>query len=251
MKRTHNIFVATFILILALIGTANVAGNTSNDSFSRAKRNLAQVYADHRITVYCGALYDERGYVTLPAGFITLSHQKRAEKIEWEHIVPAENFGRAFSEWRDGDPLCVDNRGNAFRGRKCAEKVNMEYRHMQADMHNLAPAIGAVNAVRQNYNFTMLPGVANTFGTCAMKIEGNKVEPPEAARGMIARTYKYMADAYPRYNMGRPTEKLMDAWDKMYPPGAWECTRAKRIEAIQGNENHVTKARCLKLRLWN
>jgi deoxyribonuclease-1 len=68
---------------------------------------------------------------------------------------------------------------------------------------------------------------------------------------MIARTYKYMAGAYPRYNMGGPTEKLMEAWDKMYPPDAWECTRAKRIETIQGNENPVTKARCLELRLWN
>jgi len=59
-------------------------------------------------------------------------------------------------------------------------------------MHNLAPAIGAVNALRSNYEFTMLPGVRPTFGTCEMKIEGRKVEPPETARGIIARTYLYM-----------------------------------------------------------
>ena len=238
-----------FALVLALVSTAGAAGNTTNDSFSRAKKNLGQIYADHRVTVYCGAAYNEQGYITLPPGFTTPSHHKRAEKIEWEHIVPAENFGRAFAEWRDGDPLCVDNRGKAFKGRKCAEKVNMEYRRMQADMHNLAPAIGAVNALRQNYNFTMLPGVENTFGSCAMKIEGNRAEPPETARGMIARTYKYMAGAYPRYSMGGPTEKLMDAWDRMYPPDAWECARAKRIEAVQGNGNPAVREQCLQQQL--
>ena len=230
--------------MLFLVSTANAAGNTSNDSFNRAKKMLTQIYTDHRITVYCGAPYDERGNVALPPGFSTPSHQKRAEKIEWEHIVPAENFGRAFTEWRDGDSECVDYRGHAFKGRKCVEKVNMDYRYMQADMHNLAPAIGAVNALRQNYNFTVLPSAANTFGTCAMKIEGNKVEPPEAARGIIARTYMYMTKEYPRFNMGGPTEKLMNAWNKIYPPDAWECTRARRIKAIQGNANEITEARC-------
>ena len=27
---------------------------------------------------------------------------KRVERIEWDHIVPAESFGQAFKEWRDG-----------------------------------------------------------------------------------------------------------------------------------------------------
>lgn len=248
MKHSYRLHLI-IVLVLVFASTASVAGNTSNDSFNRAKKNLGVVYADHRVTVYCGATYDEGGNITLPEGFITSKYQNRVKRIEWEHIVPAENFGRAFAEWRDGNELCVDNRGKSFKGRKCAEKVSMEYRYMQADMYNLAPAIGAVNALRQNYNFTMLPGVENTFGSCAMKIEGNKVEPPKEVRGLIARTYKYMADAYPRFNMGGPTEKLMNAWDKMYPPDAWECTRAKRIKAIQGNVNEVTETRCRKIGL--
>lgn len=32
--------------------------------------------------------------------------------MEWEHIVPAENFGRAFREWRVGDPACVNKKAN-------------------------------------------------------------------------------------------------------------------------------------------
>jgi len=240
-----------FAVFLAFVVPANATGNAANDSFNRTKRYLAQVYADHRITFYCGAAYDESGNIALPEGFVTPSHHKRAKRIEREHIVPAENLGRGFAEWSNGSPQCVDDLGRAFKGRRCAEKVNMEYRHMQVDMYNLAPAIGAVNALRRNYDFALLPDAENTFGTCAMKIQGNRVEPPESARGTIARTYKYMAGVYPRYQMGRSQQRLMDAWDRMYPPDAWECARAKRIEAIQGNENIVVKHQCLELGLWN
>ena len=123
-------------------GIALAAGNTTNDSFNRAKKMLArEVYFDHRITIYCGAAFDEKKNVVLPQGFETEKHQKRATRVEWEHAVPAENFGRAFEEWRNGHPECVNNKGQSFKGRRCAEKVNMEYRYMQADMFNLFPAI--------------------------------------------------------------------------------------------------------------
>jgi deoxyribonuclease-1 len=166
------------------------------------------------------------------------------------HVVPAENFGRAFAEWRDGHPDCQDKRG-PFKGRKCADRVSREYRLMQADMYNLYPAIGAVNAMRSNYNFALLPGAPNTFGACGMKIEGNRVEPPEHARGAIARTVKYMAWAYPRFHLSRQQEQLMDAWDRMHPVDQWECTRAKRIEALQGNGNPVVKGQCQQAGLWH
>lgn len=238
-----------FAVLLLAVATAVPAtaegGNTWNDSFNKAKKILeGQVYFDHRETIYCGASFDEKKTITLPPGFTAASHKKRMNKVEWEHVVPAENFGRAFVEWREGDPQCVDNRGKAFRGRNCAQKMNKEYRYMQSDMYNLYPAIGAVNAARQNYNFTMLPGVDADFGSCEMKIDGNRAEPPARARGAIARTYKYMDWAYPKYRMSDQQKKLMDAWDKQYPPDAWECVRAKRIESLQGNANPFVKASC-------
>jgi len=53
-----------------------------------------------------------------------------------------------------------------------------------------------------------------------------------------------MQDTYKRYKMGKPQEKLMAAWDKMYPVSQWECKRASRIEAIQGNKNRIMTLRC-------
>lgn len=71
------------------------------------------------------------------------------------------------------------------------------------------------------------------------------------ARGQIARTYKYMAAAYgPRYQMSRQQTQLMDAWDKMYPVDAWECTRARRIKALQGNGNPFVELACQNAGLW-
>lgn len=244
----RKFLLSTLLAALLLPALAMAAGNTTNDSFSRSKKMLSQVYADHRITFYCGAEYDAQGNVTLPDGIVIPI--KRANRVEWEHVVPAENFGRAFDEWREGSPECVDNRGKAFKGRRCAEKANMEYRHMQADMYNLYPAIGAVNAMRSNFNFQMLPGEESSFGSCEMKIADRKAEPPARARGQIARTYFYMQDAYPRYKMSRQQEQLMGAWDKMYPVDQWECTRAKRIEAVQGNENRFVKEPCEAAKMW-
>lgn len=230
--------------------TALPRGNLREDSFQDAKRNLERlVYHDHRITLYCQASFDAKGNVTLPQGFTTPKHQARAGRIEWEHAVPAENFGRTFAEWREGHPDCRDKRG-PFKGRKCAERVSKEYRLMQADLYNLYPAIGAVNALRSNYNYATLPGAPGSFGSCAMKVADGKAEPPEHARGTVARSTKYMTWAYPRFTLSRQQEQLMDAWDAMYPVDRWECLRARRIEDIQGNENPLVKEKCVQAGLW-
>lgn len=237
-------------LLLPCVAVAG--GNTTNDSFSRSKKLLErQVYYDHRETIYCGAAFDEQRRVSLPEGFVTPSHHKRAGRVEWEHAVPAENFGRAFAEWREGAAECVNRDGKPFRGRRCAEKVNMEYRYMQADMYNLFPAVGAVNAVRSNKRYSALPQSSVAFGSCGAKVDGARFEPPDRAKGQVARAVLYMEDSYaPRYRLSNQQRRLFEAWDRMFPVDEWECTRAKRIERLQGNENQRVKKPCLEAGLW-
>ncbi len=238
-------------ILVVLPVLAFASGNITNDSFNAAKRMLEhQVYFDHRMTIYCGAKFNAQKRVTLPAAFTAAAHEKRATRVEWEHAVPAENFGRAFPEWRDGHPECVNRNGKPFKGRRCAEKVNMEYRHMQADMYNLFPAIGAVNAVRSNKQYSTLPGSASAFGSCPAKVDGKRFEPPDRAKGQVARAALYMADSYPKYRLSRQQLQLFEAWDKMYSVDAWECTRVKRIEKLQGNENARVKEACQQAGLW-
>ena len=121
---------------------------------------------------------------------------------------------------------------------------------MQADMYNLFPAIGAVNAVRSNKQYSVLPGSESAFGSCPAKVDGNRFEPPERAKGQVARAALYMADSYPKYRLSGQQQKLFEAWDKMFLVEEWECTRAKRIETLQGNENARVKEPCKQAGLW-
>ena len=134
---------------------------------------------------------------------------------------------------------------NHFSRRKCAEKVNEEYRRMQADMYNLYPAIGEVNGRRSNYSMAIISGEKREFGECDIEIDNKTVEPKESIRGEIARTYLYMDSVYPgRGILSKKNRKLFDAWNQSDPVDKWECERAKRIERIQGNSNLVVLENC-------
>ena len=246
-KEINRIFL---VLILFLTLPACAGGNKKIDSFNEAKRLLRQsVYANHHETFYCRGSFDSKGRISLPAGFETQKYKKRANKLEWEHVVPAEHFGQAFIEWRQGHEDCLDSKGDFFKGRKCAEKTNQDFRLMLSDMYNLYPSIGAVNAVRSNHHYGMLKDVDPTFSGCEFKYdeESDIVEPPEYTRGAIARTYLYFDAVYSTYNMSPSTRQLMNAWNNMYPVDSWECERAKKIEKLQGNENTFVKSKCVDL----
>ena len=221
-------------------GSLFAEGNTTNQSFNQAKKILLKdVYSDHHTTFYCKSTFDEKKHVEHTGGYVPVKNNNRANRLEWEHIVPAHAFGHSFPEWRDGHPSCVDSKGKSFKGRKCAEKVNHLFRYMQADMHNLVPAIGEVNGLRSNYSFAMIPGEDRRFGpVCDMEIKNRKTEPPADVRGDIARTYFYMDNAYPgRGIISKKNRKLFEAWDKEDPIDEWERIRERRIREIQGNEN--------------
>ncbi len=241
------------LLILAFISVPSArAQNSRIDSFNEAKKLLLQqVYYDHRKTFYCGCDFTPDKKVIPSNGYTPKKDWDRACRLEWDHIVPAENFGKSFREWREGDPDCVDSKGREFKGRKCSEKVNLEFRFMQADMYNLVPAEGEINALRSNYSFAMIPGEKREFGLCDIEIEDRKVEPPAEVRGDIARTYMYMDRAYPGHGIiSGKNRKLFEAWDREDPVDQWECERCKRIERIQGNENRVVKERCVEKGIW-
>ena len=241
----------TFAFIFLFSTSVWAGGNTFNNSYQAAKKWLERdVYRDNRVTIYCPAAFDNQKNVILPDGFDDTLYPDRARRIEWEHVVPVENFGRLFPEWRAGADACTE-KGIPHTGRKCVEKVNTAFQYMQSDMYNLYPAIGSVNAARSNYNFALLGEDAPApFGSCPMKIQDGKVEPPAPARGKIARTYLYMESAYPRYQMSDAQRKLMQAWDRQYPVDKAECLRTRRIEEIQHNENPAVKPACVAAGLW-
>ena len=59
-----------------------------------------------------------------------------------------------------------------------------------------------------------------------------------------------MEGTYKRYKMSKSQRQLMNAWDKMYPVDAWECTRAKKIASLQKSMNDIVKSRCQSAGIW-
>ena len=82
------------ICSMMFITTSALAGNERIVSFNKAKDDLKNlVYYDHHQTFYCHVPFDVHNKTILPADFYITKHKKRAGRMEWEHIVPAENFG--------------------------------------------------------------------------------------------------------------------------------------------------------------
>lgn len=224
-----------------------------NESFTRAKKILiSDIYTDYRRTIYCDAAFTPDKRILFPEGFDASKVADRSEHVEIEHVVPAENFGSMIRQWRDGDPLCVDKQNKPYKGRKCAEKASRLYRLMQADLYNLYPAIGSVNAVRSNYSFTQFPkSVPALFGSCAFKFADDQVEVPDAAKGVVARVHLYFDAQYnPVFELSDEQRQQMEEWNVLYPVTSWECMRTYRIEKIQGNKNMIVREACEQAGLW-
>ncbi len=244
------------IVLAALFITLPVRADVPfalNESLARSKRVLlSYIHAHHPETVYCQAKYSSKDELILPEGLDASVIAYRSERVEVEHMVPAENFGRNITAWKSGHPECKNPDGIGYNGRPCAEKVSRIFRIMQADLYNLYPSIGSVNAARQNFSFGVLPdSTPSLFRSCSFKVEDNTVEPPEQARGVIARTYLYFENEYaPLFQMTPEMKILMTQWNETHPVTSWECQRAYKIEKIQKNQNKYVKTPCLEAGLW-
>lgn len=202
-------------------------------TFGQAKAEARQyIYHDQTKngTFYCGCEWNwagkSGGRVDLNScGYKIRSQENRAVRTEWEHVVPASNFGRARQCWQNG-------------GRQNCNATDPVFNAMEADLHNLTPAIGEVNADRSNYRFGALPGTAYQHGACDFKVDfkGRVAEPRDKIKGQIARIYFYMHDRYD-LPMSHQQQQLLIAWNKQFPVTDWERERDRRIASRMGHNN--------------
>ena len=211
-------------------------GNKTIKRFYQAKRKAHEIYKGMETTFYCACSFKEKVVNHQSCGFKPVQEDERSYRIEWEHVVPAYDFGRSFASWREGHPDCVNSRGQKYKGRRCARKVSLKFNQMESDLYNLVPAIGEVNKHRSNLPMGILSGDALSFGNCKTRIGAQFIEPRDQIKGFIARTYQYMHHAYPGHSIiSRKNRQLFEAWNRSYPPSPQEIKRAKRISIIQGN----------------
>ena len=102
-------------LSILLLSSQAFTQNAQITSFSKSKKLLLKLYKDNPVTLYFGCYYKGKKPKLSSCGYIPKKNKKRANRIEWEHVVPAHAFGQSFSEWRDGHPKCVKKNGKKFK----------------------------------------------------------------------------------------------------------------------------------------
>ncbi|STX55787.1 putative endonuclease-1 [Legionella beliardensis] len=138
-------------------------------TFTQAKKQLRVLFALQRETLYCRCRFDARLQVNLKScNMESAAKFKRAERIEAEHTMPAENFGNHFACWRE--PLCIKKNGKRYKGRKCCEKSDKLFSQAEGELYNLWPAVGLVNQARSNYRYSILEN-HTLFYSCPITID--------------------------------------------------------------------------------
>ncbi|WP_419570143.1 endonuclease [Rheinheimera sp.] len=218
-----------YFWFVVVLGFSACGLSAAPASFESAKKVASRVYSAEKQEFYCGcAIRWQAGKGTpdlTSCGYQVRKNGPRASRIEWEHVMPAQQFGSPLSCWQQG-------------GRKqCAAKDPL-FQQMEADLFNLKPAIGEVNGDRAHYRFGMLPNAKAAYGQCPVKIDfqARLVEPRAQIRGDIARIHFYMADKY-GIVLAKAQQQLFMAWHQQDPVDAAELQLQQRIAQQMGHAN--------------
>ncbi|WP_312593864.1 endonuclease [Stutzerimonas nitrititolerans] len=222
------------VLLISLLLASHAYSDTPTN-FTAAKVIAKQkIFFDQAAgaegELYCGCNWKwtgKSGGMIGPesCGYETRAQQHRADRIEWEHIVPAWIFGHQRQCWQNG-------------GRNNCIADDPVFQAMEADLFNLYPSVGEVNGDRSNYQYGMVTGVASQYGACTTRVDfkGRTAEPRNDVKGLVARTTFYMYDRY-GLSMSRQQQQLFMAWNRQYPVSAWEKEWNSRTAQVMGHPN--------------
>jgi len=223
-----------YVVLIGLLSILPVCAEPQNMSFSQAKRIATKIYKDHKQTFYCHCEYNAKKKVNhRSCSYKIRKNKKRANRIEWEHVMPAWAFGHTRQCWREPEAFaaCEKKKGKYHSGRKCCRKVDTVFKAMEGDLHNLVPAVGELNSDRSNFSFGIVAGEPRKYGSCDFEVDFKHrvVEPMPEVQGDIARVYFYMSKKY-GLRMSKKQQKLFQVWDKQDPQDSWEREKLIRIE---------------------
>ncbi|ALZ76818.1 endonuclease [Rheinheimera sp. F8] len=217
------------MLMLVFITLSTDVLNAAPVDFDAAKRLAARIYADERTDFYCDCPIrwnSGKAQIDLKAcGYQVRKNGPRAQRVEWEHVVPAQQFGASRACWKQG-------------GREHCGDTDRKFRQIEADLFNLRPALGEVNGDRAHFRFAELPNVRPQHGACPIRIDFSRqlAEPRAEVRGDIARIYFYMADRY-QLTLSEAEQKLFLRWHSEDPVDQRELTLMQRTAQQMGHSN--------------
>ncbi|KHJ65216.1 DNA-specific endonuclease I, partial [Pantoea rodasii] len=94
-------------LLVAPISAFSLSfSNYHQNNFQQAKVVAAQINADAPADFYCGCKINWHGKKGVPdlssCGYNVRKNANRADRIEWEHVMPAWEFGHQRQCWQNG-----------------------------------------------------------------------------------------------------------------------------------------------------
>ena len=203
------LIIIALVVLLADFQSSSERAESSLTTYAQSRQLFWEtLYADGGETLYCGVTFVERP----DNRFINI-----------EHVFPMSWVSKAL---------------DCGTRREC-QRNSPRFNQIEADMHNLYPALARINSARGAMAFGIIEGEEHLMPGCDFEIDhtARRVEPRPAVRGNIARAMLYMEEQYPELSLFPQQRQLLQAWHLADPPDADEIRRNRIIEQLQGNAN--------------
>ncbi len=198
------------ILLALLVSFSAFSDQTQFHKYGAARKAFwGKLYSETHKSLYCEKTFHGR------SGF------------NIEHVFAA-------SWMKEAIPKCSN------KNRKECRRLSPRFNLMEADLHNMYPTVTTVNSARGSYIFTELDGEYITE-SCPLEMGDRAVEPPEYAKGKVARAILYMTHEY-NINLDKATnspgfERDLLNWHCAHPPTPTEIIRNDQIFNLQRTSN--------------
>lgn len=203
------------------------------ENFTEAKKVARLIWAEHRETFYCGCKYDRQGNIDFNSCSFSpaLGKKYAVKRVSWEHVLPVSWYGKQHACWKK-------NRRQSAR--EACRQQDPDFRRMEADLHNLVPAVREINMRRKHYAYGELPKGSCMGCDFAVNDYLQMVEPRDEVKGMAARITLYMIQKY-EISIKETQRQVLMQWNRRFPPNRWEKRWHEKVSMIQGDQNPYIK----------
>lgn len=239
----HYLFFAIFSFIAVLFSYGTVAqippsALTSEKSVTQA---LLLIYRSDRISLFCRQPFDEDGILSAgqPEKLDDSLIRKDKNKIIWAQVVAPKILAANRPCYLHS--VCMNKKGQRFKGLNCCKQNDNLYNIMTRDLHNRIPVTAKVAGVMKQYQFDRIANALEETihsPACGITLYPKQkiMTPADFMKGRIARAYLYMQDTY-GLSLPQSQRELFEKWHLGYPPSMQERQANKAIYQIQGNLN--------------
>lgn len=167
------------------------------------------------------------------AGFERLLQHAYGNPAETLYCQQPFSIGDRVSIERAYSLLDLRNHFDCRTQRQCLN--NPEFARVSDDLHNQFPIVRQMELERRRTHFSMIGDVVTADAACGYRRSFQNFEPPDHAKGVVARAVLYMQHQYSLPLIGPPS--MYQQWHRQFPVTELEKRRNDVIEHLQGQRN--------------